>query len=211
MCQRVHCDPTLVTKQIHDPMTAFRDQKIRLYLGIAWLNRGLLGEVATGVLHGILLVLTVQGRTHAHYPMIEGAETRRFALPLDMIEINNNMKRNKSKEVRGIELSILFNKPFRLSVGLAFRSDCLSLRHQRTAYCEIGLADSAEQAYQTAEALVPRSSVRSAGVWLLTGAHESVACAVIRNRLILFARSFHVDLRLRHRRSEEHTSELQSP
>src|ERR1700730_2221150 len=49
---------------------------------------------------------------------------------LDMIEINNNMKRNKSKETRGIELSILFNKPFRLPVGLAFRCDCLSLRNR---------------------------------------------------------------------------------
>jgi hypothetical protein len=69
MRQGVHCDPALVTKQIHDPMTAFRDQKIRLNLGIAWLNHGLLGEVATGVLHGILLVLTVQGSTPARYPI----------------------------------------------------------------------------------------------------------------------------------------------
>jgi hypothetical protein len=54
-------------------MTPFRDQKIGLNLGIAWLHRGLLGEVATGVLHGILLVLTVQGSTRAHHPMICGA------------------------------------------------------------------------------------------------------------------------------------------
>jgi hypothetical protein len=69
MRQGVHGDTALVTKQIHDPMTSFRDQEIRLNHGVAWLNRGLLGEMATGMLHGILLVLTVLGSTHARYPI----------------------------------------------------------------------------------------------------------------------------------------------
>jgi hypothetical protein len=73
MRQSVHRDSALVTQEIHDPIPSFRDQEIRLNLGIAGFNRGLLGEVATGVLHGILLVLTVQGSTHdPHYPMICG-------------------------------------------------------------------------------------------------------------------------------------------